>query len=72
MRRTITISLPKDVKQDLDKATAEEGLSRSDLIRESLRDYLFMRRFRQLRARMMAKAQAQGIYTDEDVFKRLA
>jgi metal-responsive CopG/Arc/MetJ family transcriptional regulator len=72
MRRTITISLPKDVKQDLDKATAEEGLSRSDLIRESLRDYLFMRRFRQLRTRMMAKAQAQGIYTDEDVFKRLA
>ncbi len=72
MRKTITISLPKDVKQDLDKATAEEGLSRSDVIRESLRDYLFMRRFRQLRARMMAKAQAQGIYTDEDVFKRLA
>lgn len=72
MRRTITISLPKDVKQDLDKATAEEGLSRSDLIRESLRDYLFMRRFRQLRARMLAKAQAQGIHTDEDVFKRLA
>lgn len=72
MRRTITISLPKDVKQDLDKATAEEGLSRSDLIRESLRDYLFMRRYRQLRARMMAKAQAQGIHTDEDVFNRLA
>ena len=72
MRKTITISLPKDGKQDLDKATAEEGLSRSDVIRESLRDYLFMRRFRQLRARMMAKAQAQGIYTDEDVFKRLA
>ncbi len=72
MRKTITISLPKNVKQDLDAATAEEGLSRSDLIRESLRDYLFMRRFRQLRSRMMAKAQAQGIHTDEDVFKRLA
>lgn len=72
MRKTITISLPKNVKQDLDKATAEEGLSRSDLIRESLRDYLFMRRFRQLRTRMIIKAQAQGIHTDEDVFKRLA
>jgi len=70
MRKTITISLPNDVKRDLDKATAEEGLSRSDVIRESLRDYLFMRRFRQLRARMMAKAQAQGIHTDDDVFKR--
>ena len=72
MRKTITISLPKEVKRDLDKASAEEGMSRSDLIRESLRDYLFMRRFRQLRSRMMAKAQAQGIHADEDVFKRLA
>ena len=71
MRKTITISLPKEVKHDFDKATAKEELSRSDLIRESLRDYLFMRRFRQLRSRMMAKAHVQDVRADEDVFKRL-
>jgi len=32
----------------------------------------FERRFRQLRQRMMAAAQAQGIYTDEDVFNRVS
>jgi metal-responsive CopG/Arc/MetJ family transcriptional regulator len=68
MRETITISIPKSLKKELDKASHEEGLSRSDLVRESLRDYMFIRHFRALRNKMMAKAQTQGIYTDEDVF----
>ncbi len=72
MRTTVTISLPKEVKDALDEASAEEGLSRSELIRDSLRDYLFLRRFRRLRARLLPKARARGIHTDEDVFKRLA
>jgi hypothetical protein len=31
-----------------------------------------VRRFRALRQRMMAAAQAQGIFTDEDVFDRVS
>jgi hypothetical protein len=38
----------------------------------SLEDVLFVRRFRRLRQRMMAAAQAEGIYTDEDVFTRVS
>ena len=71
MRQTITISVPEQVKKELDKLTIEEGTSRSDIVRESLRNYLFFRQFRALRSRMMAKAQAQGIYTDQDVFKHV-
>ena len=72
MRATITISVPEEIKAELDKVVRDEGISRSEIVRESLRDYLFMRRFRQLRAKMLAKAQAQGIFTDEDVFKRVS
>jgi metal-responsive CopG/Arc/MetJ family transcriptional regulator len=72
MRQTVTISLPEDLKKALDQLSDEEGVSRSDLIRESLRDYLFVRRFRALRAKLVAKARAQGIYTDEDVFNRVS
>ena len=72
MRQTITISIPEEIKKELDKVTVKEGISRSDVIRESLRDYLFIRRFRSLRSRMMAKAQAQGIYTDQDIFDRVS
>ena len=72
MRETVTISLPRAVRRELDKVAKEEGVSRSDLLRQSLEDFLFVRRFRRLRQRMMAAAQTQAIYTDEDVFTRVS
>ena len=68
----MTISLPQAVRRELDKLAKEEGISRSDVLRQSLEDFLFVRRFRQLRQRMMAAAQARGIFTDEDVFNRVS
>jgi metal-responsive CopG/Arc/MetJ family transcriptional regulator len=72
MRETVTISLPQAIRRELDKVAKAEGVSRSDVLRQSLEDFLFVRRFRQLRQRMMAAAQAQGIFTDEDVFTRIS
>jgi metal-responsive CopG/Arc/MetJ family transcriptional regulator len=72
MRQTITISISQDVKKELDKLTREEGLSRSDIVRDSLRDYLFVHRFHSLRKRMISKAKGKGIYTDQDVFDRVS
>ena len=72
MRETVTISLPPAVRRELDRVAKAEGVSRSDVLRQSLEDFLFVRRFRQLRQRMMAAAQAQGIFTDEDVFNRVS
>ena len=69
MRETITISIPQEIKKQLDKVSRQEGVSRSDLVRESLKNFLFLRDFRALRERLIPKARAQGIYTDEDVFK---
>jgi len=72
MRETVTISLPQAIRRELDRAAKAEGVSRSDVLLQSLEDFLFVRRFRQLRQRMMAAAQAQGIFTDEDVFTRVS
>ena len=72
MRETVTISLPQAVRRELDRVAKQEGISRSDVLRQSLEDFLFVRRFRQLRQRMMAAAQAQGVFTDEDVFNRVS
>ena len=72
MRETVTISLPQTVRRELDKVAKEEGISRSDVLRQSLEDFLFVRRFRQLRQRMLAAVQAQGIFTDQDVFNRVS
>lgn len=72
MRATVSVSLPQDLNADLDDLAREEGLSRSHVVQQALRDYLFMRRFRRLRAETMAQAQAQGVFTDEDVFERVS
>jgi metal-responsive CopG/Arc/MetJ family transcriptional regulator len=72
MRETITVSLPQDLKETLDRVAEEEGVSRSDVVRDSLRDYLFIRQFRALRARMMARARTKDVFTDEDVFDRVS
>lgn len=72
MRSTITISVPKQLRAELDQLSQIDGVSRSDIVRESLRDYLFVRRFRKLRGSMVSKASSMGIYTDQDVFDRIS
>jgi metal-responsive CopG/Arc/MetJ family transcriptional regulator len=72
MRSTITISLPEEVRAELDRVSKNEGVSRSDIVRESVRDYLFLKRFRSLRKRMTSRAAQRGIYTDQDVFDRVS
>lgn len=65
MSQSITISLPDDTKNALNVAANEEGLSESALIEKALSDYLFLRRFRNLRERLMSQ---QPELTDQDVF----
>ena len=68
MRESISISLPENLKEELDRFTQSEGVSRSDLVREAVKEYLFVHKLRALRQKLLPYAEAQGIYTDEDVF----
>ncbi len=61
-----------DLKDELDQATAAEGISRSDLVHNALRAYLLARRLRALRAAMAPYAEAQGVFTDDGVFRLVA
>ncbi|MDD2455769.1 MAG: ribbon-helix-helix domain-containing protein [Kiritimatiellae bacterium] len=72
MRSTITISLPEKVRKEIDQVADMNGLSRSDIVRESVCDYLFVRQFRGLRKNLVAKATERGIYTDQDVFNQVS
>jgi metal-responsive CopG/Arc/MetJ family transcriptional regulator len=67
----VNVSLPPDIRRELDRIAAREGVSRSDVLRAALKDYLFVRRFRALRQRMTTVAQTRGIFTDEDVLDRV-
>ncbi len=65
MSQMITISLPDETKTALDDAANEEGLSENALVEKALSDYLFIRRFRNLRERLMSQGKD---LTDQNVF----
>mgnify|MGYP001342143514 CR=1 FL=1 len=68
---TLTIRLPDPLKAELEVISREENRGISDIVRESLRRYIAMERFRSLRRKILPFAEAQGLLTDEDVFKAL-
>lgn len=72
MKPSLTVSLPENIKSELKRIASEEGLSQSEIVRKAIQDYLFIRKFRKLRNQLMAKAQAQGVFTDEDVFNEVS
>lgn len=67
MNTTLTVELSEEARATLGKAAREEGISENDFAARALQDYLFLRRFRKLRERMMAESQKS--YTDQEIFE---
>lgn len=72
MPGTITIRLPEKLQKDLDVVTRAEKASRSKIIREAITRYIAIKRFQQLRKQVLPFAEAEGLLTDEDVFKAIS
>ncbi|MGD9055863.1 MAG: ribbon-helix-helix protein, CopG family [Desulfobacterales bacterium] len=69
---TITIRLPDDLKSDLQKLSREQNKPVSDIVRESIRQYVAVEKFRALRKKALPFAEAQGFLTDEDIFRAIS
>jgi len=69
---TLTIRLPDDLKADLQKISRQQNKPVSDVVRESIRRYVAVERFRALRRKVLPFAEAQGFLTDEDVFNAIS
>ena len=65
MSTTIRVDLPEETKAALDDAVREEGMSEGALIEKAVKDYLFVRQFRNLRERLMSQGKDLN---DQDVF----
>lgn len=72
MRETITVSLPSEMRSEVDSFAEQHGIGRSEVVRDALQEYLFFRRSRELRERIIAEAEAQGILTEEEIFERIS
>jgi len=69
---TLTIRLPNELRSELNTVSREKNKPVSDLVRESIRRYVAIERFRSLRRRVLPFAEVQGFVTDEDVFKAIS
>jgi CopG family transcriptional regulator/antitoxin EndoAI len=57
----LSISLPPDLVLDLDSAAKQEMRSRSELVREAVRQYVLSAKWRALRQKATLKAAEQGL-----------
>ena len=77
-RQTITISLPADMAEQVEKTRREEHRTRSELVREALRIYISIRQFPEevptpSEQRAMARGRAaynRGDYVTLDELRR--
>jgi predicted CopG family antitoxin len=72
MNQTLTIRIPDDLREGLQELSRNENKPVSDIVRESLKRYLAIYRFRRLRNMVLPLAEAQGILSDEDIFSLIS
>jgi len=73
MRTTkpITISLPTDLLRETQRVAREEARTRSELIRDALRQYLASRRWQRLRKWGAETAERLGLKSEADLQRLL-
>jgi CopG family transcriptional regulator/antitoxin EndoAI len=62
----LSISLPPELSSDLDLVASQERRSRSELVREAVRQYILLSRWKALRQKASLKAVERGL-KEEDV-----
>ncbi|TVS00815.1 MAG: ribbon-helix-helix protein, CopG family [Phycisphaerales bacterium] len=72
MSESISIRLSPELRRELNRAAKRQKRPASEITREALRRYLAVEEFRAIRAKTLPFAEAQGILTDEDVFKLIS
>jgi predicted transcriptional regulator len=69
---TLNVRIPERLRRELEKVAKSEDRPVSEVVRDSLRRYVAVQRFRALRKKTLPFAEAQGFLTDDDVFKAIS
>ena len=72
MKGSISVRLDREVERLLSRAVRLSGRTQSEVVRDALRRQLAIDVFDQMRRRVAPFAEAQGLLTDEDVFKTVS
>jgi len=69
---TLTIRIDSKLGKALDLIAKKSGRSKSEIAREALKRQVAVTRYRELRRKILPFAEAQGLVTDEDVFRAIS
>ncbi len=69
---TLSIRIPQPLRRDLERLARQNHLPISDLVRDSLRQYVAAQKFQSLRNTAIPFARRHGFLTDDDVFKAVS
>jgi hypothetical protein len=68
---SLTIRIPRDLEDQIEAESKARGVSKSDLAREALTRQMRVVELRRIREELALHFETRGIFTEEDVFKRL-
>lgn len=69
MSTTLSIRINKELQDLLEQTSKRTGKPKSDLVREALQRQLDIESFRQVRKSILPYAEAEGILTENDVWR---
>ncbi len=69
---TLTIRLDPKLDKALERIAKRTGRTKSEIARQALERQIAVARFRELRAKTLPFAEAQGLLSDEDLFRAIS
>lgn len=69
---TFTVRIPEKLRADLRRIRRQQNKPVSDVVRDSVRRYVSIAKFRALRKKVLPFVEAQGLVTDKDVFQAVS
>lgn len=72
MRTVLSVSLPENISEDLEKFAKNSGRNKSDIVKESLSLFLWEMKLRNTQKKLASKAKQLGIVSEDDVFKTIS
>ena len=72
MRTVLSVSLPKPLAAELSRLATKMGRTKSDIVKESVSQYLWEARFGAVRRRLIRRAKRSGVVRENDVFRAIS
>ena len=70
--KPLNVRIPDELQRQLKAICKREKIPLSDLVRESLQQFVTIRQFRQIRDEILPFAEEKGYLTDEDIYNDIS